>query len=164
MAISTLDWVFIALLGLSVVLGLWRGVIWEVMSIGGWFVAGFAALYGSNYLSPHLVMTGLSDSLRYGLAFLLIVITCLIIWSMLTSVIKNAVGAIGLGALDRLLGGLFGFARGALILVFVTTLVSYTPVGTAEFWQTSSAVKLCKHAAHIIKPHLPASAAGFIPS
>jgi membrane protein required for colicin V production len=164
MILTTLDWIFIALLGLSVVLGFWRGVIWEVMSLGGWFVAGFAAIYGSDFLSPHLSMTGLSDTLRYALAFLLIFIAALIVWSMLTSVIKNAVGAIGLGALDRLLGGIFGLGRGALILTFAVSLISYTPVDSAEFWQTSTAVKLCKAAAQSLKPYLPARTAGLIPS
>jgi membrane protein required for colicin V production len=161
---TTLDWIFIALLGLSVVLGFWRGVIWEVMSLGGWFVAGFAAIYGADYLSPYLSMTGLSDTMRYALACFLIFIAALILWSILTSLIKNAVGAIGLGALDRLLGGIFGLGRGALILTFAVSLISYTPVDGVEFWQTSNAVKACKQAAQMLKPYLPASAAGLIPS
>lgn len=163
MILTTLDWIFVALLGLSVVLGFWRGVIWEVMSLAGWFVAALASVYASDALSPHLTMTGLSDSLRYALAFLLIFIATLILWGVLTSLIKNAVGAVGLGALDRLLGGLFGIARGALILIFAVTLISYTPLDNAEFWQTSNAVKLCKQTAQTLKPYLPASAAGLIP-
>lgn len=162
--LTTLDWIFIALLGLSVVLGLWRGVIWEVMSLAGWFVAGFAAIYGSDLLSPHLSMTGLSDTLRYALAFVLIFITALIVWGMLTSVIKNAVGAIGLGALDRLLGGFFGLGRAALILMFAVILISHTPINSAEFWQASNAVKTSKQAAQMLKPYLPSSVAGLIPS
>ena len=160
---TTLDWIFIGLLGLSIVLGIWRGLIWEVMSLGGWFVAGAAAIYLADYLTPYLAMTGLSDTLRYALAIVLIYITTLILWSMLTSAIKNAVGAIGMGPIDRLLGGVFGLSRGALILTIAVTLISYTPVPSAEFWQTSSGVKLCQSAAQSLKPYLPASAAGLIP-
>jgi membrane protein required for colicin V production len=161
--LTTLDWILLALLSLSIVLGLWRGLIWEVMSLGGWFIAGAVALYVADDLSPYLAMTGLSDTLRYALALVLIYITTLIVWSMLTSAIKNAVGAIGMGPIDRLLGGLFGLARGALILVIAVTLISYTPVKSAEFWQTSIGVKLCQSAAQSLKPYLPASAAGLIP-
>jgi membrane protein required for colicin V production len=161
--LSTLDWIFVALLALSIGLGLWRGLIWEVMSLGGWFIAGATAIYLADYLTPYLAMTGLSDTLRYALAIVLIYITSFILWSMLTSTLKNAVGAIGMGPLDRLLGGAFGLARGALILTIAVTLINYTPIQSAEFWQTSMGVKLFQSAAQSLKPYLPASAAGLIP-
>ena len=161
--ITTLDWVFLGLLALSILLGLWRGLIVEVMSLGGWFIAGAAALYLAEHLTPYLDMTGLSNTPRYLLALVLIFITVLIVWSMLTTAVSNATGAIGLGAFDRLLGGMFGAARGAALLALFVTLISYTPVKSTEFWQTSSGVKLCQFLAQSLKPYLPASAAGFIP-
>jgi membrane protein required for colicin V production len=160
---TTLDWIFLGLLGLSIALGFWRGLVWELMSMGGWFVAGAAAFYGAPYLSPYLAMTDLSVTLRYTLALVLIYITVWILWKMLASAIKNAVGAVGMGSLDRLLGGVFGLARGALFLTVAVTVLSYTPVQSTDFWQTSSGVKLCQAAAQLLKPYLPANAAELIP-
>lgn len=160
---TTLDWIFIALLLISALLGLWRGFIEEVMSLGGWFVSGLAALYLADVLSPHLAMTGLSDTLRYCLAFALIFIVTMLTWTMLTSAIKNAIGAVGLGTLDRLLGAGFGLLRGVLILTVLTVLISYTPVQATEFWQTSEAVKLSLKTAQSLKTYLPPLIAGLIP-
>jgi membrane protein required for colicin V production len=163
MMLTTLDWILVVLLLLSAVLGLWRGLIEEVMSLGGWFISGLAGLYLADSLSPHLAMTGLSDTLRYGLAFVLIFITTLIVWSMLTAVIKKAIGAVGLGALDRLLGAAFGLLRGALILIVLTVLISYSPIQATDFWQTSNGVRLGLSAAQSLKPYAPAVLAGLIP-
>lgn len=160
---TTLDWIYLSLLGLSGVLGLWRGFMWEVMSLAGWFVAGTASIYGADFLSPHLAMTGLSDTLRYGLAFVLIFIASLILWSMLTSAIKSGVGAMGVGLLDRLFGAGFGLFRGALILTLFTILLTYTPIHSADFWQQSTAVAWCQQAAQSLKHYLPPAAGAFIP-
>jgi membrane protein required for colicin V production len=164
MPLTALDWIFLGALLLSCIIGLWRGFIQEAMSLAGWFAALGAAYALADWFVPMLTSTGLGEATRYALAFGLLFVGTLIVWSMLTAFIKKAVGAIGLGALDRLLGGLFGIVRGAVILVTLTLFVSLTPVDHSEFWQTSKAVSVSKDAAQTLKPLLPASVAAFIHS
>jgi len=161
--LTSLDWTFIALLALSCLLGLWRGLVWEAMSLAGWFVAGVVSYTLADHVSPMLAMTGLSDTLRYGLAFILLFIASLLIWGVVTAVIKKAVGAIGLGLLDRLLGGAFGIVRGGLILVVLVSFISHTPIQDAQFWQASWVVKNTQAAAASLKVYLPSSIAALIP-
>lgn len=161
--LTTLDWIFLGLLLLSALLGLWRGFVLEVMSLGGWVVAGISAMYLSDYLSPHLVMTKLSDTPRYALAFAIIFIVTLIVWGILTNMVKNAIGAMGLGTLDRLLGALFGVIRGGMLLVLAALLISHTPIEQTDFWQTSHAPAWCTQIAQSLKPYAPSALARFIP-
>jgi membrane protein required for colicin V production len=163
MTLTPLDWILLGMLGLSVIIGLWRGFIEEVMSLGGWFVAGATALYLAGPFSLFLVTTGLSDNWRYVTALIIIFVVMLIVWNMLTALIKNAIGAVGLGFFDRLMGGVFGGARGVLLLTFFAVLLSYTPVSATDFWTESKTIPLLSQSAQQLKPYLPASAAGFIP-
>jgi membrane protein required for colicin V production len=163
MVLTVLDWILLAMLGLSVLIGLWRGLIEEVMSLGGWFIAGAAALYLADSLTPLLASAGLSDTWRYILALVIIFVAVLIVWSLLTSAIKKAIGAIGLGLFDRLLGAAFGVARGVLLLTFFVMLLGFSPISQTDFWIQSKTVPLCQQVAAQLKPYLPASAAKLIP-
>jgi membrane protein required for colicin V production len=161
---NTLDWICFGLLALSMIMGVWRGLILELMSLGGWFVASVAAYYGAPWLSPFLAATGQAESIRHGIAFAIIFIVVLIAWRLIANALKQGVGAIGLGLLDRGFGAVFGILRGALFMTVFAVLIHHTPVSSTEFWQTSAFVKVLMQAALIIQPFVPASAAGLIPS
>ena len=160
--INLLDYIFIALLALSCALGMWRGFIQEAMSLAGWFIALSASYALADYLAAHLLMTGFGDSTRYGLAFILIFIASLFIWGMMTALTKKTIGAIGLGPIDRALGGIFGAVRGTLVLSSLILFISLTPIDRAEAWQASSGVTIAKTMVNTIKPYLPSTIAAFI--
>jgi membrane protein required for colicin V production len=162
-AFTTLDWIFIGLLTLSCVIGLWRGLIAEVMALTGWGVAVVVAYLFADPLSAKLTMTELGDTARYILAFAIIFILTMLIWSLIASLLQKAVNALGLTIFDRLLGGVFGAARGALILTALTVLISHTPIKNSEFWEASKAVQTTQKYATSIKPYLPPSLGQFIP-
>jgi membrane protein required for colicin V production len=159
---NTIDDIFIALLVLSCILGIWRGLVQEAMSLAGWFLALFAAYGLADYLAPYLAMTGFSETTRYGLAFILIFIAALFAWGIITVLIKKIIGAVGLRPIDRALGGIFGLVRGIVILISVTLFMSQTPIDHTEVWQNSFAIQTCKAAAHALKPFLSPSVSAFI--
>ena len=59
-ALAFFDWVLLAVAAASVLVGLWRGFVFEVLSLAGWVAAWFAAQWASPQLAPHLpvVMAG----------------------------------------------------------------------------------------------------------
>jgi membrane protein required for colicin V production len=112
---------------------------------------------------PYLMPTGLGETPRYALAFVVVFVIALITWSLVTIMVKQAVSSVGLGGIDRLLGGVFGIVRGLVILISLTVLISATPADQSETWQNSTAVKMTKAAAHSLKPLLPTSISALVP-
>ena len=88
-ALSWLDWTLLAVLLLSVGIGLMRGFVFECLSLAGWLAAWFAAQWGAPVLAPHLPLggaggaSGAGSALNLGLAFALCFIGALIVWSLL---------------------------------------------------------------------------------
>lgn len=110
------DVAVIAVLAVSGILAIARGFVHEVLSIVGWVGAFFAAMYGTPLLKP-LMMQVIDDEFFASLALgALIFISALIVLSMLTKSISRRVKDSALGPLDRSLGLLFGFLRGAVII------------------------------------------------
>ena len=161
--LGPLDYGYLVLLLLSMLLGAARGFIHVTMSLAGWFVALAASHYLANFLSPYLEVTTLGETPRYALAFVVVFVIALIVWSIVTMLVKQAVSGVGLGGLDRLLGGVFGLVRGAVIAITLTALVSATPADQSPTWQNSLAVKMSKAAAHALKPLLPATISALVP-
>ena len=113
-----LDWALLAVLLLSVGVGLVRGFVFECLSLAGWVVAWFAAQWGSPLLAPMLPGSAVS-ALNQGLAFALAFMSALIVWSLLSRLIRMLVHATPLSLPDRLLGAVFGLLRGAVLLLVV---------------------------------------------
>ncbi|MCK9689714.1 CvpA family protein [Scleromatobacter humisilvae] len=155
-----LGWVDIALLsvfGLSVLIGLWRGFVFEIVSLLGWAVAFVIA----NTLGPLLArFIPLGDDgsparlwTAYIIVFVLILLTC----TLLARMLRALVSATPLSFFDRLLGGLFGVVRGALILVVVGMLVSLSPYASSAVWKNSHGALWLGLALEGLKPVLPQS-------
>jgi membrane protein required for colicin V production len=156
----TLGWVDLALLsvlGLSVLIGLWRGLVFEVVSLLGWLVAFVIANSVGPLLAQILPIGDPSSPLRlwagYAIVFVLVLIAC----TLLARMLRALISATPLSVVDRLLGGAFGVARGALVLVIVATLVTLSPFAQSSSWQNSHGALWLGQALEGLKPVLPQS-------
>ena len=161
--LGPLDYIFIAVLLLSIFLGTIRGFVQVAMSLAGWFVGLAAAHFLASFLVPYLGSTGLGETPRYALAFVVVFVIAIVAWGIITMMIKQAVSSVGLGWLDRLLGGVAGLARGLVIVISLTLLISLSPANQSVTWQNSPAVKMAKAGASSLKPILPSRIADLIP-
>ena len=167
-ALSWLDWTLLAVLVLSVVVGLVRGFVFECLSLAGWVVAWFAAQWGGPVLTPYLPQMSIGSAgsgqnlgLGSALAFALAFIAALILWSLLARLIRMLIRATPLSLPDRLLGAGFGLLRGAVLLLVVATVVTLTPASQSQGWRTSQGAHWLGVALVTLKPllhFLPASA------
>jgi membrane protein required for colicin V production len=151
-------WVDLLLLGLllaSAVVGLWRGLLFELMSLAGWLVAYFAAHWLSPEVAPHLPVGTPGSALNQSAAFILSFIAVLIAWSLLARLLRLLLRATPLSLLDRLLGALFGAVRGLLIALLLSTVVSWTPWVRSEAWAQSQARPWLEAARDALMPLLP---------
>jgi membrane protein required for colicin V production len=161
---AALDWIFCAVLLVSVLLGVWRGLVYEVLSLLSWLVALVAARYFAQDMAQWLPMHGSSDTLRYAVGFVLVFVLVLMVGSLVAVVSKKLMSSVGLRPVDRALGALFGSLRGALLLLLVTVAVTATPLKSTAAWQESVAVHWAVAALKTIKPLLPRDLDKFLPN
>jgi len=162
-AISAVDWILLAVLGLSLLLGMWRGIVQEVLSLAGWVAAFYVSQMYAPLAAAWLPMEGSSQMLRYAAGFVAVFVAVLVATVLVSWVVKKLVSAVGLGPLDRLLGSLFGLMRGVVILLAVTVLVGMTPMRETEGWKQAQGAQWLQQFLHVLKPVLPADFGKYLP-
>ena len=161
--LSAVDWILLAVLGLSLLLGVWRGLVQEVLSLAGWVVAFYVSQMYAPRAAAWLPMEGSSQMLRYAAGFVVVFIAVLVATVLVSWVVKKLVSAVGLGPLDRLLGSLFGLLRGVVILLAVTVIVGMTPMRETEAWKQAQGAQWLQQFLHVLKPVLPADFGKYLP-
>jgi membrane protein required for colicin V production len=161
--VGWVDWTLLAVLALSLLVGLVRGFVFEVMSLAGWVVAWFAAQWFAADLAPQLPVGVPGSSLNHAAAFALCFLAAIIVWSLLSRLIRMLLHATPLSLADRALGAGFGLLRGAVLLLAVTTVVALTPAAQSQPWRESRGTTWLNTAMHGLKPLLPAQVAGWLP-
>lgn len=163
-AIGWVDAALLAVLAVSVGVGLVRGVVFELLSLAGWLVAWFAALWGAPQLAPLLPLGAPGSALNHGAAFGLAFLATLVVWSLLARLVRLLVHATPLSAIDRLLGAGFGLLRGVLLLLALATVVSLTPAAQSGGWRASTGVGWLGTGVQVLKPWLPPQAVQWLPA
>ncbi|MEN9619507.1 MAG: hypothetical protein RL406_1744 [Pseudomonadota bacterium] len=161
--LSAVDWILLAVLGLSLLLGMWRGIVQEVLSLVGWGAAFYVSQMYAPLAAAWLPMEGSSQMLRYAAGFVVVFVAVLIATVLVSWVVKKLVSAVGLGPLDRLLGSLFGLMRGVVILLAVTVFVGMTPMRETEAWKQAQGAQWLQQFLHVLKPVLPADFGKYLP-
>ena len=160
-------WVDLALAGvllISLFVGMWRGFVFEVLSLAGWVVAYF----GCSYLAP--VLRALLPEGRFGeqaaemgtlIASFIII---LIVWTIAARVVRMLIHATPLSLIDRLFGAGFGLLRGVLVCLLMVWIVSMTPASASPTWQASKAVPWVESVLSDLHIELPESVNKLIPA
>ncbi|GGN25689.1 MULTISPECIES: CvpA family protein [Marinomonas] len=140
-SITTIDWLIIAVVILSTLLSLKRGFVKEVLSLLTWVIAFVVAVKFSNQMQVLLVEQVQNDQIRYIVAFITLFIATLIVGALVSFLLGSLIQVTGLSSTDRVLGMLFGFARGSLIVIAFVALLSLSPaIEQSEFWKTSQLI------------------------
>jgi membrane protein required for colicin V production len=149
---QTLDWVVAGGLLLSVLLGAWRGLVFEVVSLLGWVAAFVAARLWGQAVGLHLPLSGASEGLRQVVGFVLVFVVGVLIGGLVAAGLKALLSKVGLRPADRALGALFGLLRGGLLLLLAVALAEMTPVAAQSFWKQSQSVQAAQSLLHTLKP------------
>jgi membrane protein required for colicin V production len=158
-----LDWIFVCVLVVSLLLGLWRGFVFEVLSVLSWLAAFVLARWFAMDAVHYLPMSGSSESMRFIAGFAVVFVLCLVMGALLAALVKKLVSAVGLSPLDRALGAVFGLVRGVLLLLVATLFAGMSPIKTSPIWQESNGVAVAVTALRGLKPVLPAEFDKFLP-
>jgi membrane protein required for colicin V production len=155
---SPVDWAVVAIVGLSILLGVVRGVVRELFALTGWIVGVILALRFAEPLAAILPFE-LPLGARMALAGLTIVIATLLLAALAAVALRAALSAARISFEDRLLGGVFGTVRGA-ILVGLAVLLATAAGGTRQpWWQESLLLPWVQASVRFASPLLPQSMA-----
>lgn len=150
-----LDYAVTGVFAASLILGAWRGLVREVISILGWVIAFLAANLLAGPIGPAMPQAIPTPELRVAAAYIAVFIGSLILTSLIGLLLSKIVKAAGLGGVDRLLGAAFGAARGLLIVLAAALLAGLTRAPSQPFWRDSASGPLLAEAALALKPLLP---------
>jgi membrane protein required for colicin V production len=154
------DLAVMALVVLSTLLAFLRGVVHELFALASWVAAVVAAIAFGGVVAPMLPGLAASPAARQVLACALIFIGVLVIGALAARLAAGMIRAVGLGLVDRLLGAVFGFARGVAIVALFVLVAGVTALPRYEWWQNASLAPVLVTAALALRQWLPAAWAG----
>ena len=152
-----LDFVVLGILLFSLLLGLWRGLIYEVMALLGWPLAFVLSKLFAGNLAPSLPLE--QETSRSAAAYVLVFIVVLFVWNVIARLLSKLLKVIGSGWLDRAMGGVFGLARGVLLVLVLAWVAGLTNFPGRPFWRDAMLSETLEHAALLTKMWLPYSLA-----
>ena len=158
-----LDWILLAVLLGSTVLGAWRGLVFEVLSVLGWLAAFFAAQWFAPEVAVRLPMGQATETMRFAAGFVLVFVVVAFVGGLVASLIRRLVQAVGLRPVDRVLGMLFGALRGVILLLATAAVAQLTALNTTAWWEESRGAAIASEALHTVRPLLPEEFAKFLP-
>ncbi|MGD8709895.1 MAG: CvpA family protein, partial [Ectothiorhodospiraceae bacterium] len=132
-----LDFVFLGIVAVSIVISLVRGFVREVVSVLVWVAAFWISLRYARALAVYLVPWIDSPTLRVMGAFAALFIATLLLGALINFLAGTLVGRTGLTGTDRVLGMVFGGLRGVLIVGLLVMVAGLTAVPRELWWQES---------------------------
>ncbi|HSG10218.1 MAG TPA: CvpA family protein [Gammaproteobacteria bacterium] len=137
MAIAWIDVVILALIVLSAVLSLFRGFVKEAVALATWLVALWVAMTFYEELAAWLSQWIDLVSAQKITAFSILFICVLLLGAVVNFLAGKLVSRTGLTGTDKLLGIVFGVARGGVIVAILVLLAGLTPFPQDPWWQDS---------------------------
>jgi len=138
---ATVDWLIIAVVVMSSLLSLKRGFVKEVLSLLTWVIAFVVAVKFSDQMQSLLIEQVQTYQIRYIVAFISLFVASLVVGALVSFLLGSLIQVTGLSSTDRVMGMLFGFARGSLIVVAFVSLLSLSPaIQETDFWKTSQLI------------------------
>jgi membrane protein required for colicin V production len=160
----TLDWIFLGVLLTSLLLGAWRGLVYEVLSVLSWLAAFVLAQWFAPDVAQRLPMAGSAEPVRYAAGFVLVFVLAVFAGGLLAALLKKLFAVVGLQPADRALGAVFGLLRGVVLLLAATVVVGMSPLKSSDWWQESMGAGLTMAALKGLKPVLPEEFGKYLPA
>ena len=152
---TTLDYVVIGIVTVSLLLGLWRGVVGELVALAAWGIGIFAGIEHGG-AAGQAIFAGITDpTMRLLAGCATVFVGVLLAMSLIGMVVRSMVKALGLTLSDRLLGALFGFVRGMLMIIVLVGLGGMTSAPKQEWWKSATLAAPLETVVLATKPWLP---------
>ena len=149
------DIVILAVMGVSLAFGLFRGLVRELLSLVSWILAFWIAYRFSSSVAQIIDKALQNPTLSQAVSAILVFVLVLVALMLLASLISKIFKATGLAGMDRILGGLFGLGR-AVVILFVALIVGqHTVVIEQDWYNASMMIPLFDQALDWVAGYLP---------
>ena len=153
---TAFDYVVVAIVSASVLLGVWRGVVGEVIALVAWVLAFFVAKWWGDEVARVVFAGVITDpALRIVAAWVAVFVVVLLLMALLRLAVRGLLKALGLSPTDRLLGVIFGLARGLLIVLVLVAVGGMLSLAKEKWWSDAYFSAPLETAVLAGKPWLP---------
>jgi membrane protein required for colicin V production len=159
-SLNWFDYVILAIIGLSVLISVWRGFMREVLSLAAWIVAIAVSLAFAEIASAYLANYVTVPSVRLIIAFGGIFVVVLFLGGLVNLLVGRLVQSTGLSGTDRMVGVVFGVLRGVAIVAVLVLLAGFTPLPDDPWWKQSVLVPHIEILAQWLRGFLPSDLPG----
>ena len=164
MDLSLTDGVLGGILLLSMVVGAWRGLVHELMSLVGWVAAFFVAQWLAQDVAQWLPLwREAAPQVRYAVSFVLVFVASMFAAALVSWLLGKVVSTAGLKPVDRSLGGIFGLVRGLVVLLVIAVVVHLLGMRSQDWWQDSHVTPVLSTLLAGLKPVLPQAMQAWLP-
>lgn len=160
---TSFDYLVLAILLISALLGLMRGLVKEVLSLCAYLAAFLGAIWWGPKVSNWLSMYIENPLLRTGVSYAVVFLVVLLLVGLLNMTLATLIEKTGLTPADHGLGAMFGFMRGLLLVLILVTLAGYTELPSEPWWTEARLSGATVHAVQQLKQWLPPSVASWLP-
>jgi len=149
------DYAIIIIIALSALISVLRGFVKEALSLAAWVLAFWVAFTFHQNLATILADYIDTPSLRLISAFALLFVVTLIIAALVNNLVGQLVKKTGLTGTDRMLGVVFGIARGTIIVAILVLMAGLTQLPADPWWNDSVFIVHFQNMAIWLKSFLP---------
>ena len=150
------DYIILLIILLSVLLGWWHGLVYEILSLLSWITAYFVAKSWVTEFTPYMPEVLESEALRSAAAFFAVFIITLILCGIAAWALNKLIKSFGLDwRTDGVTGAIFGFVRGLVLVLVLVLLAGLTKLPQTAFWRDALLSKPLKNVALVAKDLLP---------
>lgn len=160
-SLAVVDWLAMTVLALSLLWGVWRGLVHEVLGLLGWLLAFWVAQRYAPALAQHISAFS-SESVRLAAAFFAVFLATIIAVAVLIWLLGKVMSAVGLRPIDRILGAFFGAMRALVLLMVLGVLVNAAGWDKQAWWSESVAGPLISQVLQWGKVWMPEPWAGYL--
>ena len=158
------DTVFGGILLLSLLVGVWRGLVYGLMSLAGWLAAFVVAQWLAQDVADWLPLwREAASQVRHAVSFVAVFVATVFAASWVSWLLRKVVETTGLRPADRSLGAIFGLMRGVVVLMVVAVVVHLLGMHKQGWWQSAQTTPVLDVLLAGIKPLLPQTLQGFLP-
>lgn len=155
MQLQWVDIAIVAIITLSVLTGLFRGFVKELVALCVWILAIWLGFNYSQSLDPWLSSYIEEQSVRTAIGFIIILFATLFVGGVVNAILSFILKRAGLSGTDRTLGMGFGFLRGVFIVALIMVAVKMTSLPYQEYSQKSKLYARFDPVVALLYSHLP---------
>jgi membrane protein required for colicin V production len=135
------DYAVLAIVAISTLVGALRGFFKEVFSLLVWAAAFLVGYHFSGDAAALMEGAVSLPSARLAMGFTGLFVAVLLVGGLLNYLLGRLIESTGLSGTDRLLGGIFGAARGLALVVATLLVAGFTPIPADPWWQQSQMIQ-----------------------